>query len=247
MILILGGTAEARALAAELYRRGSPIVSSLAGRVSNPALPVGSVRIGGFGGVEGLVRYLAEHHVSMIIDATHPFAGQISAQAAAAAAVHGCPIWRLERPSWIDHPDASTWTWVADTASVLIAADPYARPFLTTGRQTLAEFLPWRDRAVLVRLVDPPTVGWPSTWRLITARGPYDRAGEKLIMIDHHADALITKDSGGTHTVGKLDAASELGIPVVVIRRPPPSAEVPVLPDVASVLEALDQEERSLP
>ncbi len=239
-ILILGGTAEARALAAELARRDLPYVSSLAGRVSRPALPVGRVRVGGFGGVEGLIQFLAAHHVSAVVDATHPFAARISANAATAAQAHGCPLWRLERPSWAGHPDASTWTWVADTASARHAGDPCVRPFLTTGRQTLTEFLDWRDRAVLVRLVDPPDLEWPSRWELITARGPYDRGSEKSIMLDHRVDVLITKDSGGAHTVGKLEAAGELGVLVVIISRPAPPAGVTSLPDVDSVLRAVD-------
>ncbi len=238
-ILILGGTAEARTLATELSRREVPYVSSLAGRVSRPVLPVGPVRIGGFGGVDGLVRYLAEQQISTVVDATHPFAAQISARAAEASRRYGCPLWRLERPSWAEHPAAGSWVWVADPASVLTAADPYERPFLTTGRQGLADFLPWRDRDVLVRVVDPPEFALPPRWGLITARGPYDRAREKTIMVEHRADVLITKDSGGTHTVGKLDAAAELGVPVVIIRRPPLPPGVPVVADVAAVLTAL--------
>lgn len=238
-VLILGGTAEARTLATELRGRGVPYVSSLAGRVSRPALPVGPVRIGGFGGADGLVRYLAEQQISAVVDATHPFAAQISAHAAEATRRYGCPLWRLERPSWAAHPAAASWVWVPDTASVLVAADPYQRPFLTTGRQTLAAFLPWRDREVLVRVVDPPELAWPPRWQLITARGPYDQAHEKSIMVGHRTDVLISKDSGGIHTVGKLGAAAELEVPVVIIRRPPPPPGVPVLPDVASVLTAL--------
>lgn len=239
-ILILGGTAEARVLAAELGRRNLSYVSSLAGRVSRPALPVGPVRVGGFGGIGGLIQFLTEHHVSLIIDATHPFASRISANAAAAARSYGCPLWRLERPSWAEHPGASTWTWVSDTASARQAGDAYRRPFLTTGRQTLDEFLPWGDRAVLVRLVDPPDLAWPPRWSLITARGPYDHASEKSIMLSHHTDVLITKDSGGAHTVGKLDAAAELRIPVLIVRRPPTQPGSTLLADVASVLETLE-------
>jgi precorrin-6A/cobalt-precorrin-6A reductase len=238
-VLILGGTAEARDLAAELQRRGVPVVSSLAGRVSRPALPVGEVRVGGFGGVQGLTAYLAERRVTTIVDATHPFAAQMSAHAAAAARAHRCSILRLERPSWAEHPKAATWHWAPDTASARDLADPHSRPFLTTGRQTLREFLPWRDRAVLVRVVDPPAIEWPSRWRLITARGPYDAAAELTIMREHGADVLITKDSGGSHTVGKLAAAADLGVPVVIIRRPAPPPGVPLLPDVRSVLDAL--------
>jgi precorrin-6A/cobalt-precorrin-6A reductase len=240
-ILILAGTAEARALAHELDRQGVSVVSSLAGRVSKPALPQGPVRVGGFGGVDGLTRYLEEQEIEAVVDATHPFAAQISAHAAAATRAYGCPLWRLERPSWSDRPRAASWTWVADVDAVLEAAPQCRRPFLTTGRQSLHRFLGWGDRDVLARVVDPPEMEWPPRWRLIVARGPYTYESELAIMKEHRTDALITKDSGGTHTVGKLDAAAELGVPVVVVRRPAPPVDVPVLSDVPSAVRVLAQ------
>ena len=148
MILVLGGTAEARSLAAALVDRGVDVLSSLAGRVSNPALPVGPVRIGGFGGAGGLATFLRRHGVAAVVDATHPFAARISANAAVAAADTDTPLIRLVRPSWRDHPDAACWTWVESTPAVMAAAPGAQRPFLTTGRQSLSEFLPWSDRQV---------------------------------------------------------------------------------------------------
>lgn len=219
-VLILGGTAEARTLAEWLVASGQPVVSSLAGRVSRPALPVGDVRIGGFGGVAGLVDYLRSAGIVAVVDATHPFAAQISANAAEATAQTGTPLVRLERPGWRVHPDAASWTWVPDAAAVLEAAAPAHRPFLTTGRQSLADFLPWADRDVVVRVVDPPEIDLPERWRLIQSRGPYEYPTEHRLMAELGVDALVTKDSGGRHTAAKLDAARDLGVSVVVIERP---------------------------
>ena len=221
-VLLLGGTGEARALAGLLVADGVDVLSSLAGRVSRPALPVGRVRVGGFGGTDGLATFLVEHHVAAVVDATHPFAARISAHAAAACARTGTPLLRLARPGWADHPDATRWTWVGSVAEALDVAG--ARPVLTTGRQSLAEFLPWADRAVLARVVDPPELDLPPAWRLVRSRGPYDLAGELALLRDHHASLLVTKDSGGTLTSAKLDAARVLDVPVVVVRRPPTQA-----------------------
>jgi precorrin-6A/cobalt-precorrin-6A reductase len=236
-ILILGGTSEARALAEELTRLGRDPLTSLAGRVGNPALPAGWVRIGGFGGVDGLAAFLRTKGISAVVDATHPFAARIGANAAAAAERTGTPLLRLERPGWNDHPRAGTWTWAADADAARDAALPYDRPFLTTGRQSLETFLGWADRQVLVRVVDPPEVPLPERWTVIAARGPYAYADERRLMIDFGVDVLLTKDSGGSYTAAKLDAAGDLGIPVVVVARP---ARPAGLPTVTTVAEALD-------
>ena len=220
-VLILGGTAEARRLAEVLTAAGYDVLTSLAGRVSAPALPVGRVRIGGFGGVDGLTEFLSQHPVDAVVDATHPFAARISANAEQAAARSGRPLLRLERPGWTDHPRADTWTWVADADAARLAADAADRPFLTTGRQSLEVFLPWADRSVLVRVVDPPDFPVPPAWTVIRSRGPYVYAAERQLMVDFAVDTLLTKDSGGEHTAAKLDAAADLGIPVVIISRPP--------------------------
>ncbi len=234
-ILILGGTIEARALAAELAGAGSAVLTSLAGRVREPTLPAGSVRIGGFGGVDGLVAFLRTQGIRAMVDATHPFAAQISSHAAAAAALTGVPLLRLERPGWADHPQSAAWTWVADVAAARAAAQAYPHPFLTTGRQSLPAFLSWADRSVLARVVDPPETPVPERWTLITTRGPYDYAAECSLMAGYGVGVLLTKDSGGSHTVAKIDAAVDLGIPVVIIARP---RREPVA-SVATVAEAL--------
>ena len=220
-VLILGGTTEARQLADVLTAAGYDVLTSLAGRVSAPALPVGRVRTGGFGGVDGLSEFLSQHHIGAVVDATHPFAAQISANAEQAAARSGRPILRLARPGWADHPRAGNWTWVADAEAARLAADAADRPFLTTGRQSLKVFLPWADRPVLVRVVDPPDFPMPRPWTVIRSRGPYDYAAERQLMLDFSVDALLTKDSGGEQTAAKLDAATDLGLSVVIIARPP--------------------------
>lgn len=221
-VLILGGTAEARDLAARLEAKGVPLTSSLAGRVSRPRLPVGRVRIGGFGGVEGLSSWLREHEVTAVVDATHPFATTMGAHAAQACSSVERPLLRLARPGWADHPDAGAWTWVDDHAAAREAADEVGGvPFVTTGRQTLHHHVgPWADRPVLVRLVEPPEEPLPQAWTVLRSRGPFDVAGEETLMREQGVSVLLTKDSGGRYTEAKLDAARHLRIPVVVVSRP---------------------------
>ena len=237
-ILILGGTAEARTLAAELAGAGRDVLTSLAGRVREPAMPPGRVRIGGFGGADGLAAFLRASRISAMVDATHPFAARIGAHAATAAALTGVPLLRLERPGWADHPRSTEWTWVADAEAARVAADAYRRPFLTTGRQSLPAFLTWADRSVLARVVDPPEVPVPERWTLITARGPYGYAAERRLLGEFGVDVLLTKDSGGSQTVAKIDAAGDLDIRIVIIARPvrEPQARVRTVADALAWL-----------
>ena len=225
-ILILGGTAEARELAAALGAASEDVLTSLAGRVSKPALPVGRVRIGGFGGADGLAEFLMANRIAAVVDATHPFAAQISTNAAAAAARTGTPLLRLERPGWHDHPLEKAWTWVPDVPAAMVAADAARRPFLTTGRQSLEAFLRWDDRPALVRVVEPPAFTLPDAWTMIISRGPYHYQEELQLMIEYSIDTLITKDSGGAHTVAKLEAAHDLALQVLIIQRPAPTGGV---------------------
>ncbi|MCK9249773.1 MAG: cobalt-precorrin-6A reductase [Solirubrobacteraceae bacterium] len=221
-ILILGGTAEARSLAAALHGDGVAVTSSLAGRVARPRLPVGDVRIGGFGGPEAMATWIGEHRVRAVVDATHPFAERISASAARACAIAGVPRVRLERPGWTPGR-GDRWTWVADLDAAARALDDLAarRAFLTTGRQGLAAFAADAGRWFLVRCVDPPEVPLPRHHELLLDRGPYTVAGEGSLLDEHRIDAVVTKDSGGPLTVAKLTAARDRGLPVIVVRRPP--------------------------
>lgn len=241
MILILGGTAEARDLAAGLVEASVPVVSSLAGRVAEPRLPVGDVRIGGFGGVEGMWAYYESAGITAVVDATHPFAEGISANAVESCARAGIPLLRLERPGWSDTMLSGTWHWVDDhDQAAALAPTLGSRPFLTTGRQALDHFTgPLADLQTLVRVVDVPDIELPPSWTLLTSRGPYELEGERNLMRAHSTDVLITKDSGGTFTWPKLEAAAELGVQVIVVRRKVVAQLVETVNEVDAALEWL--------
>ncbi len=221
-ILILGGTAEARELAAELHGRGREVITSLAGRVARPRLPVGEVRIGGFGGPDALAAWLLSNEIAAVVDATHPFAERISASAARASEKAGVPLLRLERPGWTEGP-GDRWHWVDDLAQAAARLPEFgSRVLLTTGRQGLSAFAGVSESWFLIRCVDPPDDPLPPHCEVLLDRGPYTLEGE-LALIDSHAiDVVVTKDSGGDHTRAKLDAARALELPVIVVRRPPP-------------------------
>jgi len=220
-LLILGGTAEARELAGVLHSRGVPVISSLAGRVAAPRLPPGEVRIGGFGGRERLERWLAEHDVFAVVDATHPFAARMSASAGVACARAGVPLLRLERPGWRERP-GDRWHWVDDVeAAAGVVAGLGDRALLALGRQEVAAFAGIDSTWFLIRSVGPPDPPLPPRHELLLDRGPFTVSGELGVLDEHRIDVVITRDSGGDQTVAKLDAARVRGLPVVVVRRPP--------------------------
>ena len=235
-VLVLGGTGEARALATALVGRGVHVVSSLAGRVANPKLPDGEVRVGGFGGPEGLARWLAEHSAVAVVDATHPFAERIGASAVAGARAANVPLLRLQRPGWRAQP-GDDWHWAASLAEAARLIQGLGeRIFLTSGRQGLSEFAHCTGQWFLARCVDPPEPPLPPRIEILLDRGPYHVAGETALLREHRIDVLVTKDSGGEMTTAKLVAARECGIPVVVVRRP----ERPDAHTVADVPAALE-------
>ncbi|URN04863.1 cobalt-precorrin-6A reductase [Actinomadura madurae] len=230
-VLILGGTAEARALAASLT--DVHVVSSLAGRVSDPRLPAGEVHIGGFGGADGLAAWLRDHRIDRLVDATHPFAERMSASAARASQMTGVPLLALRRPGWREE-DGDDWRRVPSLAAAARALANDARVFLTTGRRSIPVFAARADAWFLARSVDPPEPPVPSNVHVLLARGPYTVDGEHALIREHRLDVLVTKDSGGAMTRAKLTAARNAGLPVVMVDRPPLPEGVRTVDDVAA-------------
>ncbi|SNR68759.1 cobalt-precorrin-6A reductase [Blastococcus mobilis] len=217
-VLVLGGTGEARRLAAALVADGVDVVSSLAGRVADPVLPPGEVRVGGFGGAAGLAAWLEADPVAAVVDATHPFAATMTASAVEACATVGRPLLRLQRPGWTEQ-SGDDWRWVDSLPEAAEAVAGFGSVFLTTGRQGLAAFAGLTGRCV-VRSVDPPAPPLPARTTVVLARGPFTVEEELALMRQHAVEVLVTKDSGASMTAAKLTAARELGLPVVLVRRP---------------------------
>lgn len=236
-ILILGGTAEARRLAERLAGRSDLAVTlSLAGRTAAPAVQPVPVRIGGFGGAGGLARYLSVEGIDTLIDATHPYAAVISANAARAAQSAGVPLLALRRPPW--RPIAGDrWIEVADVPAAVAAlgAAP-RRVFLALGRQELAPFAQAPQHRYLVRSVDPvdPPLAVPHA-TYITARGPFTEADDSALLREHGIEVIVAKNSGGSATYGKIAAARILGLAVIMPSRPP----LPAVRAVETVEDAL--------
>jgi precorrin-6A/cobalt-precorrin-6A reductase len=225
-ILILGGTTEARRLAERLAPRPDLAVTlSLAGRTAAPAAQPVPVRVGGFGGAAGLAAFLAVQAIDVLIDATHPYAVQISANAADAAARVRIPLLVIERPPW-NPVDGDRWTEVADMrAAVAAPGTAPRRVFLALGRNELRPFETAPQHFYLVRSVDPvePPLALPNAVYL-TGRGPFNEAAEHALLVQHHIDVIVAKNSGGTATYGKIAAARQLALPVIMLQRPPPRA-----------------------
>jgi precorrin-6A/cobalt-precorrin-6A reductase len=214
-ILILAGTNDARLLANKLVGQNYDVTSSFAGVTENPILPESKIRIGGFGGVEGLRNYLVAENIDLLIDATHPFAAVISASAAQAAP----DVLRLQRAAWVPLK-SDLWINVADTATAVAALPFEARVMLTIGRKDVEAFTSRTDLSGVARMIEPPAQLLPPQWQLILERPPFDVASETAMLQKSHLTHLVSKNAGGRATVAKLEAARNLGLPVVMIARP---------------------------
>ena len=238
-LLILGGTGEARRLAERtLAQFGSRLVviTSLAGRTAEPVPVAGEVRYGGFGGAAGLAAYLRGNAIDLLVDATHPFADQISRNAAEASAVTGIPRLAVVRPPWQRQP-GDRWIEVPDAPAAAAAVGPLGRRiWLTLGTADIEAFTSLTEHWFLVRRVDPPPAPLPLCQaEILLARGPFTLEDERRILAEQRIDAVVSRASGGTATVAKIDAARDAGIPVVLIARPPPPPE-PLVPTVEAAL-----------
>jgi precorrin-6A/cobalt-precorrin-6A reductase len=222
-LLILGGTTEASALARSLAdRRDLEPTLSFAGRIRTPVAPPIPHRVGGFGGVAGLQAYLTAHRIAAVIDATHPFAAQMSSHARVACRALGVPLVRLSRPSW-QLQSGDHWTSVADIdAAVAALGQASRRVLLTIGGVQLAAFAAAPQHHYIVRAIDPPqAIGRLPSHRLILARGPFDLSDETSLLREERVQVIVSKNSGGAATEAKLAAARNLGTEVIMIERPP--------------------------
>ncbi|MEB3151719.1 MAG: cobalt-precorrin-6A reductase [Sphaerospermopsis sp.] len=236
-VLILGGTGDAAELTARINNiTGIEAIASLAGRTREPITPIGNVRVGGFGGVTGLVEYLKHQKIDVLIDATHPFANHISWNAAAAATQMGIPRLLVNRPPWEKQP-GDLWIEVENNTEAAAALENQAqRVFLTIGRQEISAFSHLQEMWFLMRMIDPPNadVVIPPGLMLFD-RGPFTLEDEREILTKYNIDTIVSKNSGGNATYPKIIAAREMGIKVVMVKRPP----VPPGEQVADVESAV--------
>ncbi len=235
-ILVLGGTTQATALATALADANLPATLSLAGRVASPKAQAIPVRVGGFGGVDGLAAYLRDHAITHLVDATHPFAAQMSAHAVAACAQTGTPLVALTRAPWVAG-DGDDWTNVPDMAAAVAALDrPRETVFLALGRMHLAAFAAQPQHRYILRLVDAPDGPLPlPDCGVIVDRGPFTVAGDIALMQAQGVQRVVCKNAGGAGAVAKLQAARALHLPVVMIDRP----AIPARPEVTEVAAVL--------
>ena len=236
-ILLLGGVGDALAIARRLAPQD---IYSLAGLGKVPADLPCQVRVGGYGGAEGLAAFMAAEGIDLLLDITHPYAAQISANAARAAELSGVPCWALRRPGW-QAGGGDDWREVADWAALSAALEPFQRPFFTLGREPLAHLqaIPLHQHWTVRCLDDYP--GTPRA-RVIGARGPFNLADERALFAAGQFDVLISKNSGSSATEPKLQVARELGLPVLLLARPPLPAvdrQFSAVEEVWSALQAL--------
>lgn len=209
-------------MARRLAEAGVDAVYSYAGRTESPVAQPLPVRVGGFGGVQGLAAFLRAERITHVIDATHPFAAQMSRNAVEACAGPQLPLIALEREPW-QATEGDRWTHVPDLAGAVAALGPAPRRvFLAIGRQTLDAFAAAPQHHYLLRLVDQPTEPFPLPLaEAVIARGPFTVEGDRALLTEHHIDVVVSKNAGGLGAEAKLAAARELGVPVILIDRPP--------------------------
>ena len=243
-VLILGGTTEGRVLSEQLA--GDPrfrTMLSFAGRTRSPQLPEAAHRVGGFGGVPGLVDYLQRERIGALVDATHPFAAQMSTHAVLAARATGVPLLRLEREAWQAGP-GDRFIQVSDMhAAALAIGSPPKRVFLSVGRLEIAAFAAAQQHSYLIRAVDafdPLESGLPHA-RVIAARGPFELAQERALLERERIEVVVSKNSGTPTTYAKIEAARALQLPVIMLARPQPPAAATVgsLAEIVTWLAAL--------
>jgi precorrin-6A/cobalt-precorrin-6A reductase len=218
-ILILGGTAEARVIASLLIKDGHDVTTSLAGVTSKPLLPEGKLRVGGFGGAEGLRAYVSQEKIEVLLDATHPFAAIISANAFASVENSKTMLLRFERPAW-QPINGDNWISVANLADAAAQLPPHAKVFLTTGRKELSPFLRRQDITGVIRTVEPPADKLPPGWRVILDRPPHSLEKELALFRHENFSHVVSKNAGSDSTRAKFDAARNLRLPVIMIERP---------------------------
>jgi len=241
-ILILGGTAEARHLAARLAEDSRfQVATSLAGATRHPVEIAGDTRRGGFGGVDGLVRYFRDRAVDLVVDATHPFAATMSRHAVEACASAGVARLVVERSAWVPVSE-DRWVDVADTAAAAARLPEMGRRvLLTIGRQEIDAFRDCADVWFLIRSIDPPkTPPRLPAYRMISARGPFELEDERKLLVENRIDCVISKNSGGADTYAKIEAARGLGLPVLMIARPspPPGERVACIEDALAWIDS---------
>ncbi len=242
-VLLFGGTGEAGAIARLLAAAGIDATYSYAGRTDTPIVQPLPTRVGGFGGVAGLMAYLAREAMTHVIDATHPFAARISTNAVQACAAAGLPLVALERAPWVAEPE-DRWHHVPDLpAAVASLTGAPRRVFLAIGRQNLDAFRAQPQHHYLLRLVDPPAAPPLPDCSVIVARGPFDADGDTALLRHHRIDVIVAKNAGGTGAVAKIVAARALGLPVIMVDRPPIPARA-VVHEAALVMDWLHQPAR---
>lgn len=223
-VLLLGGTFDAHVLSTRLHAAGVPAIYSYAGATQtrrNTALPT---RVGGFGGVAGLLQFLRDERITHVLDATHPFAAQMSSHAIEACAQLGIPLLAMERPAW-QAQAGDRWTTVADmSAAAKALPQDGSTVFLAIGRKQLAAFVPCADgHHFVLRVVDAPEAALPlpaASCELVIARGPFQLADELALLRQHRVSTVVSKNAGGPDTYAKIEAARQLGLPVVMVQRP---------------------------